>query len=255
MAAVEVRGLAVRWDGPTGPTAALDGLDLVVEPGEVVAVVGPSGCGKSTLLRVLAGLEVPDEGTAAVHGASVVGRPGRCAWMPQRDALLPWRTVTDNAVLAAEVAGRPRGPARREARALLDRFGLGDVADAWPSQLSGGMRQRVAVLRTVASPAPVLLLDEPFGALDALTRRSVQRWLQDVLLADAAAGTTRSVLLVTHDVEEALLLADRVVVLSSAPGTVAADVPVAFPRPRDPDLVVDPGFVAQRRALLAALGA
>ena len=253
--AITVADLVVRWEAPSGPAVALDGLDLEVAAGSIVAIVGPSGCGKSTLLRVLAGLLEPDEGTAIVGGASVVARPGACAWMPQRDALLPWRSVLGNAVLGAEVAGRARHEADAEALALLARFGLADVAESWPGELSGGMRQRVAVIRTVATPAPVLLLDEPFGALDALTRRSVQLWLQEVLAADADAGRARTVLLVTHDVEEALLLADRVVVLSAAPGRVVADAPVDFARPRAPELVSEPAFVAARRRLLDALGA
>lgn len=252
---LSVQGLTVRWDAPAGRALALDGLDLEVAAGETVAVVGPSGCGKSTLLRVLAGLLVPDEGTAQAGGLDLVGQPGSCAWMPQRDALLPWRRVLGNATLAAEVAGVDRRTAAQQARALLERFGLLAVADAWPAELSGGMRQRVAVLRTILSPARVLLLDEPFGALDALTRRQVQLWLQEVLAADAEAGTARTALLVTHDVEEALLLADRVVVMSPAPGTIVADLAVPFARPRGAELVADPEFVALRRRLLEHLGA
>ncbi len=252
---VEVAGLSVRWPGPAGEVVALDGLDLTVGAGEFVAIVGPSGCGKSTVLRVLAGLLVPDAGAATVHGHDVVGRPGACAWLPQRDALLPWRTVLGNAVLGAEVAGRGVPEAERSAVALLDRFGLADVADSWPAELSGGMRQRVAVLRTFLTPAPVLLLDEPFGALDALTRREMQTWLQEVWMQDRERGAGRAAVLVTHDVEEALLLADRVVVLSARPGRIVADVAVPFERPRHAGLVADPAFVSERASLLAALGA
>lgn len=248
-AAVVVDDLHVAWE----ETPVFAGFHLAVEAGSFLAVVGPSGCGKSTLLRVLAGLEVPRTGTAAVGGVDVVGRPGSCAWLPQRDALLPWRRVLDNAVLGAEVAGRPRDVSRAEAEALLDRFGLAGTADRWPSELSGGMRQRVAVLRTFLTPASVLLLDEPFGALDALTRRSMQSWLGEVW-AERSAGRGATALLVTHDVEEALLLADRVVVLSAGPAEVVADERVPFPRPRSGDLVVDPSFVELRRRLLDALG-
>lgn len=251
-AAVDVAGLAVRWTCPGGEVSrALDGLDLQVEPGSFVAIVGPSGCGKSTLLRVLAGLVVPDAGTAVVGGLDVVGRPGACAWMPQRDALLPWRSVLGNATLGAEVAGEDRELARQRATGLLERFGLAEAVDARPSSLSGGMRQRVAVLRTFLHPAPVLLLDEPFGALDALTRRRMQRWLAEVWEAE---GERRTVLLVTHDVEEALLLADRVVVLSAAPGRVVVDERIDLARPRPAGIVADPEFVARRIALLASLG-
>lgn len=260
-AAVDLSGLEVRWAGARGApsTTVLDGFDLTVERGEFVALVGPSGCGKSTILRILAGLLAPNAGEATVGGASVVGRPGACAWLPQRDALLPWRTVLDNAVLGVEVAsGRSAARAARgHAAAVLERFGLGAVLDAWPTELSGGMRQRVAVLRTLLAPAPVLLLDEPFGALDALTRREVQIWLQEVLAGTGADGVAggRTTLLVTHDVEEALLLADRVVVLSSAPAAIVASLEVGFARPRAAVVVDDPAFVALRRTVLDALGA
>ncbi|MGI8755872.1 MAG: ABC transporter ATP-binding protein [Acidimicrobiales bacterium] len=271
--AVALSNLTVHWpaaDEPHRAMAVLDGLGLSVAAGSFLAVVGPSGCGKSTILRVLAGLLVPDTGRATVGGVDVVGRPGRCAWLPQRDDLLPWRRVLDNATLGAELGGRPRRQAQTEARVLLDRFGLGGLERAWPAQLSGGMRQRLAVLRTFLVDAPVLLLDEPFGALDALTRRRMQAWLQEVWLADngpagaspsAGQPTTtppaadrRTVVLVTHDVEEALLLADRVVVLSEHPGRIVADVAMTFARPRPPSLVTDPTFVAERARLLAALG-
>lgn len=251
--AIEVRGLAVRWTGAVGEVLALDALDLVVRPGEFVAIVGPSGCGKSTLLQVLAGLLEPDGGRASVHGRPP-GRGGACAWMPQRDHLLPWRRVLANATLGAEIAGQPRDEARRQASALLERFGLGGLERAWPAELSGGMRQRVAVLRTFLTPASVLLLDEPFGALDALTRREMQAWLQEVWSTSLEGADRRSVVLVTHDVEEALLLADRVVVLSAAPGRVVHEVEVHAPRPRPADQVAEPRFVAQRAELLHALG-
>jgi ABC-type nitrate/sulfonate/bicarbonate transport system ATPase subunit len=233
----------------------VDGIDLVVEPGSFVSVVGPSGCGKSTVLRVLAGLLEPDGGAATIDGIDVVGRPGATAWLPQRDALLPWRRVLGNAVLGAELHGTPPTVAAAEARSLLVRFGLEGTEELWPSELSGGMRQRVAVLRTVLTPAPVLLLDEPFGALDALTRRQMQTWLQEVLLDARDRGDARTVVLVTHDVEEALILADRVLVMSPKPGRIVADVAVPFPRPRRSDLVADPTFVRRRGELFAALGA
>jgi ABC-type nitrate/sulfonate/bicarbonate transport system ATPase subunit len=252
--AVSAGGLSLAWPAPDrGPALpVLDGFGLDVEPGTFLSIVGPSGCGKSTLLRILAGLLVPDAGSATVGGADVIGRPGRCAWLPQRDNLLPWRRVLANATLGATLGGVPRAEAEARARPLLERFGLGGYERAWPAQLSGGMRQRLAVLRTFLVDAPVLLLDEPFGALDALTRRRMQAWLQEVWLAD---GARRTVVLVTHDVEEALVLADRVLVLSERPGRVVADVPVPFDRPRPPGLVGDPAFVAARAGLLDALGA
>lgn len=262
--AIEVEGLSLSWAGARGAPAAtvLDDFHLSVAPGSFVSIVGPSGCGKSTLLRVLAGLLEPDAGQARIDGADVVGLAGSCAWLPQRDNLLPWRRVLANATLGAEIGGVSRVDAEARARPLLERFGLGGYERAWPAQLSGGMRQRLAVLRTFLIDAPVLLLDEPFGALDAITRRGMQTWLQEVWLADddrggsaSAPGGRRTVVLVTHDVEEALVLADRVVVLSDRPARIVADAEVPFARPRRPELVTDPALVAARARLLAALGA
>jgi len=274
---VALRGIRHQWPGQRGvATLALDDVTLEVRAGEVVALVGPSGCGKSTLLRMLAGLTVPTSGSVEVGGRSVVGRPGACGWMPQNYGLLPWRRVLANATLGADVAGGGSWAARRQLRAraetrarpLLAQFGLGGFEDSWPSQLSGGMRQRLAVLRTVLAEAPVMLLDEPFGSLDALTRRSLQSWFQDVLFAEGprAAGDStmpgvpdsgrvpRTVIVVTHDVEEAILLADRVVVLSDRPGRVVDDVKVGLARPRLAHLVSDPTVVSLRAQLLDALG-
>jgi NitT/TauT family transport system ATP-binding protein len=196
--------------------AVLDGVDLAVEPGGRLAVVGPSGCGKSTLLTLLAGLEPPDAGT--IEGAGLE----RCALMPQRDLLLPWRSALDNAGLALELAGAARAEARTQTLPLFERFGLDGFAATPPQELSGGMRQRVAFLRTLLAGKPVLLLDEPFGALDAITREELQEWLTGALDADP-----RTVVLVTHDIDEALRLCSRVVVLSPRPGRVVLDAPSA----------------------------
>ncbi|MEJ7582817.1 MAG: ABC transporter ATP-binding protein [Acidimicrobiales bacterium] len=183
------------------------------------------------------------------QGHDVVGRPGRAAYMPQKDLLLPWRRVLDNAILGAELDGVPREQARGDALALFDQFGLTGFERSWPAQLSGGMRQRLALLRTFLLRREVLLLDEPFGALDVITRGEMVAWLQGVLLG---AGPT-SVLFVTHDVEEALLLSDRVVVLSPRPGRIEAEVAVPFERPRPPGVVAEPRFVALRATVMAAL--
>ena len=233
-----------------GTIEVLAGVDLDLRAGEFVALLGPSGCGKSTLLRVLAGLLVPTSGRACIDGEDVVGRPGRTAFQPQRDALLPWRRVLANASVGAELAGVPRDEARDRAAALLERFGLAGFARAWPAQLSGGMRQRVAVARTFLVGRAPLLLDEPFGALDALTRRDLYAWLEGVWEADEVR---RSALLVTHDVDEALTLADRVLVMSPRPGRIVAEEVVAFDRPRGAALLADPGWGEARARLLAAL--
>lgn len=208
-------------DGVTrhfGAVAALDDVSLRVDPGEVVVVVGPSGCGKSTLLELVCGLLEPE--TGRVSGPPAV-------LMPQRDLLLPWLPALDNAALALRIGGASRDEARRRARPLFERLGLTGFEDARPHELSGGMRQRVAFARTLLSGKPVLCLDEPFGALDALTRADLQSWL-----ADALAAEPRAVLLVTHDVEEAAVLADRIVVLSPRPGRVVDEIAVGTPRPR-----------------------
>lgn len=247
-ASVEVRDLRHTYESRGGRTQVLGGLDLVVRPGEFVALVGPSGCGKSTLLRVLAGLLVPSGGDARIDDVSVLGAPGHAAFMPQRDLLLPWRRVLANATLAAEVRGVSREDARERARAELVRFGLDGFERAWPSQLSGGMRQRLALLRTFLAGQSLLLLDEPFGALDAITRRGMHAWLQEVWGADP-----RTVIFVTHDVEEAVMLADRVVVLSGRPGRVVDVASNDHPRPRRSDVVGEHWFVELRARLLHAL--
>jgi NitT/TauT family transport system ATP-binding protein len=203
---------------------------------EVVAVVGPSGSGKSTLLELVCGLQRPDAGRVAA---------GRAVLMPQRDLLLPWLDALDNAALPLRLAGAGKDAARERAHALLVELGLAGFERSRTWELSGGMRQRVAVARTLLAGAPILCLDEPFGALDAITRADAQGWLAGVL-----AREPRTVLLVTHDVEEAVLLADRVVVLSPRPGRVVADLPVTLPRPRG---ATDPAVVALRVRALEAL--
>jgi len=246
-AAIDVVGLDLEYGG-NPPVLALQGLDLKVGRGEFVSIVGPSGCGKSTLLRVLAGLLLPSAGTARVELRDAAGQPGLAAYMPQRDLLLPWRRTLGNATLGAELAGLPPEEARRTAKEWLPRFGLEGFERSWPSQLSGGMRQRLALLRTFLVPRDVMLLDEPFGALDAITRREMQGWLQAVW-----AEHQRSVLLVTHDVEEALVLSDVVYVMSPRPGRMVHRVDVRFPRPRGLRTTTTSEFAELKAELLMAL--
>jgi putative hydroxymethylpyrimidine transport system ATP-binding protein len=231
-----------------GDLPVLDGISLTVTSGEFVALVGPSGCGKSTLFDVVAGLERPDAGRVLVDGAEATGRTDAFAYMPQQDLLFPWRTVLDNTTLGLEVAGVRRRAARERARPLFAAFGLAGFEGARPGELSGGMRQRAALLRTVVQDRPVLLLDEPFGALDALTRTEMQVWLSRMR---ARFGWT--VLLVTHDVREAVFLADRVAVLVPRPTSVLREVRVELPRPRDVGVLTDPAFTAAEADLLAGL--
>ena len=238
---VRVAGLTVAF----GERRVLDDVSLEVAPGACVAVVGPSGCGKSTLLRVLAGLPAPGAWVAPEARVTVpITDAGArdVAWMPQGDSLLPWRRTLANVALGARVAGGSRRDARAQAEALLDRFGLAASARAWPHELSGGMRQRAALARTALARRRVLLLDEPFGALDALTRRDLNAWLDD-RRRDGSLGCGVAVVLVTHDVDEAVGLADQVVVLGRAPARVVARVDVGVL-----------GEPAARRVVLAALG-
>jgi ABC-type nitrate/sulfonate/bicarbonate transport system ATPase subunit len=212
-----------------GELRTIERIDLEVEPGEVVGIVGPSGCGKTTLLELVAGLRPPDMGTISIGERSDPGeRLERCAYMPQRDLLLPWLSAVDNASLALRIAGVSRGQARARAGRHFERLGLEGFEGSRPGQLSGGMRQRVAFLRTLMAGRPVLLLDEPFASLDAITRAEMQSWLADLLRPDR-----HTVLLVTHDVEEALYLSDRVLVLTPRPASFADRIEVTTPRAAD----------------------
>lgn len=244
-------GRRVRFEGvgvSFGALDVLDAVDLDVAAGEFVAVVGPSGAGKSTLLRVAAGLVAPRSGRVRLGDDPPA--PGLTAYQAQRDLLLPWRRVLANTTLAADLAGLDRDESRARATELLARFGLGEFVRAWPAQLSGGMRQRVALLRTHLSPAPVVLLDEPLGSLDALTRRELHRWLEQLHVE-----RPRTTVLVTHDIEEALLLADRVVVMSPRPSRITSVHAVDLARPRPEGVELTAEFVAARAAVLDDLTA
>jgi NitT/TauT family transport system ATP-binding protein len=226
---LELRAVAVSF--PTAGSqrlVALDGIDLTVEPGQIVAIIGPNGSGKSTLLRVAAGLLRPDRGAAALDGLQITEPSPRVGIVFQEPRLLPWRTTSANVAYPLELAGIPTEERRGRVEALLRTVGLESVAGLVPSQLSGGMRQRAALARALVLEPRVLLLDEPFSALDELTRERLNRELL-ALAADRAS----TLIVVTHSVQEAIFLADRVVVLSSRPGRVVADIAVPFPRPRN----------------------
>ena len=216
-----------------------------------MTLVGPSGCGKSTLFNMAAGLEEPDGGGSIrfegqeCRAAALLGR---VSFMPQRDLLLPWRSVIDNAILALEIEGTPRRAARARARAMVPEFGLAGFEDQYPHQLSGGMRQRVALMRTFLFERALMLLDEPFGALDALTRSLMQRWLLEVW-----ERHRRTILFITHDVDEAIFLGDRVLVMTARPGRVKLSRRIELPRPRSPSLVLSPEFIALKREIMDAI--
>lgn len=231
-----LRVSGLRYTYPTG-TAAIDLLDLDIRRGECVSLIGPSGCGKSTLLGVLAGLLPLQDGRLDWEGAPVPSLRGKVAYMPQDDALFDWRTVRDNVALAQELAGARRRDARAVAQRTLDEFGLGEFAGFYPSALSGGMRSRVAFLRTILAERPLLLLDEPFGALDSITRATLQTWLRSTALDRGF-----SLLLVTHDIPEAVFLSDTVVVLTPRPAAVAGTVDVPLGSRRDEVTRIDDAF-------------
>jgi ABC-type nitrate/sulfonate/bicarbonate transport system ATPase subunit len=239
---LRVDDVSKRFGGKL-PVEALRAVSIRVGTGDFVSIVGPSGCGKSTLFNLIAGLDAPTDGSIAVAGEEATERRTQlCGYMFQKDLLFPWRTVVDNAALGLEVARMcSRDQARARARALMPRFGLEGFEDHHPAQLSGGMRQRVALLRTLLLKRPLLLLDEPFASLDALTRRELQAWLRETWREGSEAA-----LLVTHDVHEAVTLSDRVYVMSPRPGEIVAEVTIE----RGPDGTTDPVRLARDEALV-----
>lgn len=224
------------------PLHVLDQVSLAVGHGEFVSLIGPSGSGKSTIFHVIGGLTKPDEGTVLIDGVDTTGERGHISYMPQQPALFPWRTVQDNVIMALEVAGQAKREARLKARESIAKVGLAGFEKAYPHTLSGGMQQRVAFLRALLSPKELMCLDEPFSALDALTRLHMQRWLLNIWETNK-----RSVLFITHNIEEALLLSDTIYLLSNKPAIVLERIDVPFARPREEALLADPQFVAMKQ--------
>ncbi len=230
--------------------SALDGVNLRAGTGEFVVLIGPSGCGKSTLLNIICGLMEPDSGEVFLDGQPVRDRTGLLGYMLQKDLLLPWRTVMGNVMLGPEISGMDSEASREEAQHLLPQFGLDGFEDYYPATLSGGMRQRAALLRTFLCRRKALLLDEPFGALDALTRRQLQQWLLRVW-----SGFRQTIIFVTHDVDEAVYLADRVYVMTPRPGRIKLQIEIPLGRPRLPEMITSAQFGSLKGQLLAALEA
>ncbi|GEJ56797.1 ABC transporter ATP-binding protein [Anaeromyxobacter diazotrophicus] len=237
--AVRIEGVKKAFRAGGREILALDGIDLTISPGELVCLLGPSGCGKSTLLNAIAGFAPPTAGTLTANGRAVAGPGPDRGMVFQEYALFPWMTVEANVAFGLELKGEPRAAVARRVEELLRQLGLWEFKDRFPKDLSGGMRQRVAIARVLAIDPPMLLMDEPFGALDALTRRNLQ---DELLRLWAALGKT--IVFVTHGIEEAIYLADRVVVMTYRPGRVKRVVPVALPRPRD---TASPEFNALKR--------
>jgi ABC-type nitrate/sulfonate/bicarbonate transport system ATPase subunit len=235
-------------------TQVLQPVDITAAPGEFVSIVGPSGCGKSTLFSIIAGLETPTGGSILIDHEDHTGETGLVGYMLQKDMLLPWRSVLNNVILGLEVRGVKRADAVDAARPLLREYGLGKYENAKPGQLSGGMRQRAALLRTLLFNRQIMLLDEPFGALDAQTRLQMQIWLLEV-----QATFHKTIVFVTHDIDEAVFLSDRIYVMHGQPGSVAEEISVDIPRPRSVRVTSSPEFAEYkervRRLLMTPSGA
>jgi ABC-type nitrate/sulfonate/bicarbonate transport system ATPase subunit len=242
---LRVDGLSKTFSRDRDNLEVLQSISLEAGRGEFIAIVGPSGCGKSTFFNVLAGLVSADNGNIFLKGKQVHNLKGQMAYMQQKDLLLPWRNTLDNAILGMEIQGGSKQFAREQARELLQVFELAGFEDRYPRELSGGMRQRVALMRTILCKKDILLLDEPFGALDAITRRTMQKWLLKIW--DQFGP---SVLLVTHDVEEALLLADQIYVMSSRPARIKNSLSIDIDRPRK---ITDPKMINSKEHLLELL--
>jgi ABC-type nitrate/sulfonate/bicarbonate transport system ATPase subunit len=240
--------LSMTFQTPSGAFHALDRVSLAVPQGSFVSLIGPSGCGKSTIFNIVAGLQEPSQGRVLIDGIDATGTIGRVGYMLQKDLLLPWRTLTDNIILGMEIQGVPLREARARALPLLRRYGLAGFEHAYPNALSGGMRQRAALLRTLLFDTDVILLDEPFGALDAQTKLRMQEWLL-ALWSDFG----KTVVFVTHDVEEAIFLSDEVHVMGTRPGRLIESIPVALPRPRLRACTTSHDFIAVKERCLGLL--
>lgn len=244
MGVLEVRGVRKTFDG----SPILSGVDLSLESGELVCLLGVSGGGKTTLFNIISGLLAPDSGRVLLDGEDITACPGQVSYMLQKDLLLPYRTVLDNVILPLLLQGVKRDEARSRAEELFASFGLEGTQQLYPAQLSGGMRQRAALLRTYLFSRKVVLLDEPFSALDALTKAAMHRWYLDVM-----ERLPVSTLFITHDVDEAILLSDRICLLSGTPGRITHQITVPHPRPRSEDFSLTQEFLDCKRHILSLL--
>ncbi|MFC1963288.1 ABC transporter ATP-binding protein [Chloroflexota bacterium] len=246
---IEFRHISKTFSGIDQAVPALEDVSFKVMPSEFVTIIGASGSGKSTLFNLCVGLLEPDEGEIMIYGERQENRVGMVGYMPQRDLLLPWRSVLDNVLIPLEIQGITKRESRHRALEMFPHFGLETFENEYPAALSGGMRQRAALLRTWLMGRSTLLLDEPFGALDALTRKELQNWLLGVWQEFG-----RTVMFITHDVDEAVYLADRVIVFSARPGKIKRELKIDLPRPRRRGMIAEPEFGKLVRELLAELG-
>jgi len=245
---LRLEDLSMTFGTPAGPFQALAPVNLDIEAGKFVSLIGPSGCGKSTIFNIVAGLQIPSDGRVLIDGEDATGMIGRVGYMLQKDLLLPWRTVVDNVILGMEIQGVPPREARDRAIPYMRRYGLGGFEDQYPSALSGGMRQRAALLRTLLLDNDVVLLDEPFGALDAQTKAQMQEWLLKIW-----SDFGKTVVFVTHDVDEAIYLSDEVCVMGTRPGRVTERLTVPLARPRPRSVVTTSGFIAMKQQCMDLL--
>lgn len=246
-----VKAVSKSFSGPKRErVGALEKINLTVTEGEFVSLIGPSGCGKSTLLDLVAGLYLPDEGEILLGDQSIAGQKGHVSYMPQNDLLFPWRTILDNVIVPLILQGLSKKEARQQAAELIPAFGLEKFAASYPYMLSGGMRQRAAFLRTYLCKKDLMLLDEPFGKLDALTKLQMQKWLLEMW-----QRFSHSVLFVTHDIDEAILLSDRIFILSPRPGRLLKEITVDLARPRHPRVVTEKSFIKIKEELFQCLQA
>jgi NitT/TauT family transport system ATP-binding protein len=240
-----VDNLSIFFDTPNGQIVAVDRVSFKITPGEFVSIVGPSGCGKSTILNMLAGLEVPSEGEVLIGGAPVEGPRPDVGMVFQQPHLFPWKSVRKNIAHGPRAKGKSAVESRKIADGLIEMIGLTRFADAYPHMLSGGMQQRVAIARALANQPSVLLMDEPFGALDAQTRVV----MQDNLL-ELRSRINATIVFVTHDIDEAIVLSDRVLIMSAGPGRILRDLAISLPRPRSNAILTDPTFLALKKDCL-----
>ncbi len=242
---LEVENVSVSF----GDNHVLRDVSLTLKKGELVSILGVSGGGKTTLFNVISGLLKPDDGRVLLEGRDVTGKPGSISYMLQKDMLLPYRTIEDNCALPLLLRGTPKSRAREQVREHLAEFGLEGTGRLWPAQLSGGMRQRAALLRTYLFSQEVALLDEPFSALDTITKSAMHRWYLDIM-----DRIRLSTLFITHDMDEAILLSDRICLLTGKPGTITKVITVEPPRPRGEDFPLSPEFLEYKRTIKAAIG-
>ncbi|MGV7032138.1 ABC transporter ATP-binding protein [Methylobacterium symbioticum] len=245
---IEVRDFCLRYETLEGSVEAVSDAALTVEPGEFVSIIGPSGCGKSTLLNALAGFLTPTSGSVTVDGMPVSGPSAERGMIFQQYSLFPWKTVRENVEFGLKMKGLPRSERERQARTLLGLAGLSAFENHYPDRLSGGMKQRVGIVRALATGPRILLLDEPFGALDAQTRLIMQQ-----ILTNMWQRLKISVLFVTHDIDEAIFLSDRIYVMTARPGSIKAEVAVPLPRPRLPAMTLSSEFLGLRRGLMSLI--